>query len=80
MTIEARLAQFVSAELLDGSQTVEPADRLLAEGLVDSLGMMRLVGFIGDTYRVEVPPQDIVLANFSTIERIATYLRERGIG
>lgn len=80
MSIEARLGRYVSDELLDGRHEVDSGQRLLAEGLVDSLGMMRLVAFIGDTFGVDVPAEDVVIDNFATIERMARYLRGRGVG
>ena len=79
MEIEASLSRFVSEELLDGMHEVQPEEPLLAEGLVDSLGMMRLVAFISERYSLEVPPEDVVLENFASIERMAVYLRERGV-
>lgn len=75
MDIEAHLSQYISQELLDGSVAVTAEDMLLADGLVDSLGMMRLVGYIDDTFGVEVPPEDVVIENFSTIARMVEYLR-----
>lgn len=80
MDIEARLSEYVSEELLDGGYSVEPDEKLLADGLVDSLGMMRLVAFITDSFELEVPPEDVVIGNFATIARMAEYLRGRGVG
>ena len=80
MNIETRLGDYVSQELLDGRYAVAADESLLADGLVDSLGMMRLVGFISDSFDLEVPPEDIVIEHFSTIERMARYLRGRGVG
>lgn len=78
MTIETRLAAFITEELLDHKQLVDPDDRLLTDGLVDSLGMMRLVAFIDEHLGLQVPPEDVVLENFSTITQIANYLRAKG--
>ena len=77
MDIEANLSRYISQELLDGSVAVSADDMLLADGLVDSLGMMRLVGYIGETFGVEVPPEDVVIENFSTVARMAEYLRDK---
>ena len=79
MDIEAHLSRYISDELLDGNVSVTNEEPLLATGLVDSLGMMRLVGYIGDTLGVDVPLEDVVLENFSTIARMSDYLRRQGV-
>jgi acyl carrier protein len=79
MGIEVTLADFVSEELLDRQQAVQPEDKLLTEGLVDSLGMMRLVAFIDESFQFNVPAEDVVLEHFGTVNRIAAYLRGQGV-
>lgn len=79
MDIEAHISQFICEELLDGDLVVTADDMLLADGLVDSLGMMRLVGYIGDTLGVVVPPEDVVIENFSTVAHMVKYLRDKGV-
>jgi len=64
---------FVEARLLNGKQ-VAADDNLLLTGLVDSLGVMTLVGHLEtETGRV-IPLEDVTLENFATIDAIATYL------
>ena len=79
MDINSHLSQFICQELLDGNVEISDDDALLADGLVDSLGMMRLVAFISDTLGVEIPAEDVILENFSTISHMSSYLRSRGV-
>lgn len=69
------LAEFVSMELLQIDDTVDVDENLLASGMVNSLGMLRLVGFIEEKFGVVVPPGDFTIANFSTIGMLAEYLK-----
>ena len=73
---------FVSAELVGrrAEPELEADDDLLGGGLVDSLGVMRLVRFIEQRYDVAVPHGDVTIENFMTAHTIATYLSSRGIG
>ena len=48
-------------------------DDLLGTGLVDSLGVMRIVQFLDQEHGVRVQPADITLENFLTVRRIAAY-------
>lgn len=77
MTIQKTLQDFISKELLSGSFEIETDESLLADGMVDSLGMLRLVTFIEETYSIQIPPEDLVIENFFTIDVIASYLSDK---
>ena len=49
-------------------------ENLLADGMVSSLGMLRLVAFIEASYDIKVPPGDFTIENFRTLEALVTYL------
>ena len=49
-------------------------DELLLSGMIDSLGIMLLVSFIAEKIGYEVPPQDVTIENFSTINILVDYL------
>ena len=69
--------QFITAELLNGRADVElkDADNLLLSGLIDSLGMMRLVAFIEEDLQIPVPPEDVTIENFVSLDAIGAYLK-----
>ena len=71
--IREQLLQFVSEELL-GGDAIESDESLLADGMIDSLGMMRLVAFVQETSGITVPPQDLTIENFRTIDAISDYI------
>ena len=74
-----RLRDFIVAELLppgfDG--TLEDDDELFADGLVDSVGVVRLVLYIEESFRLEVPPEDVTLEAFGSVRCLVSYLDER---
>lgn len=72
-TMRGQLLQFIIEELLDGEQ-IESNENLLADGVVDSLGMMRLVAFVQEKVGTSIPPQDLTLENFRTVDAISSYL------
>lgn len=77
-TIESVLVEFITDELLDDAESVALHDNLLADDMVDSLGMVRLVAHIEATYSVVVPPEDFTIDHFRTVSIIAAYLRRLG--
>jgi acyl carrier protein len=52
-------------------------DNLLADGMIDSLGAVRLIAFIEERFGFQIPPKDLVIENFRTIHRLAAYLESR---
>lgn len=68
-----QIRSFIVEELLDGNPVGDDEDLLLS-GLVDSLGVMRLVGFLEDAFSTAIPPEDITIENFSNISGIAGYM------
>ena len=77
MDTQETLKQFISQILLNGQMNVEADDDLLGEEIVDSMGVMQLIGFIEETFQCSVAQSDITITNFRTIEAIDAYLAKR---
>ena len=56
---------------------IEPEEDLVGSGLVDSLGMMRLIGYIEKEFDVKIGPEDMTVENFGTLQNIETYLNSK---
>jgi acyl carrier protein len=52
-------------------------DSLLARGIIDSLGVMELVGFVEERFGLAVEPDDITAEHFGTLGAIARYVARR---
>ncbi len=78
-SIQEELLNYLTRELLNGQSNdkLEADDDLLGGGLVDSLGMMRLVAYLEERYQVVAPPEDVTIENFRTISSIARYVESR---
>ena len=79
MNIEEALIKFVTRELLNSSLEVEADDNLLSDGMVDSMGMLRLVSYIEELMQLTIPHEDLVIENFRTIKAIVKYLEQREV-
>jgi acyl carrier protein len=58
----------VDVELLDSSRS------LLEDGVLDSLRLIELIGFLSERFSVEMRPEEVVPENFKTIETIAAFV------
>lgn len=73
---QAIIIKYIQNNLLSGKGEIEllPEDDLLGSGLLDSMGVMRLVGFVEETFNIKIPPQDIVIENFMDVKAITKYV------
>lgn len=73
------LIEYITESLLNNEmdEELEVQDDLLGDGILDSLGMMKLILFIETEFNTKVPPQDMVIENFMTVQHISDYLDKK---
>ena len=75
--MKEEIQRFISQELLSGQHQVGFDDDLLLQGFLDSVGVMRLVEHIEQACSIKVPPADITIEHFGTINAMGDYLQGR---
>ena len=77
--IRAAIRTFVVENFLFGDESHPlPGDlSLIDNDLIDSTGILELVGFIEERFAVVVADADIVPANLDTIDRIAGFVARK---
>jgi acyl carrier protein len=69
------LTDFIRQELLKGRNVKLEEDLdLLSAGVIDSLGILRMVSFMEERFGVKVPDEDVVFENFQNIRVMAEYI------
>jgi acyl carrier protein len=73
---QAIIIKYIQENLLSGKCEIELSaeDDLLGSGLIDSMGVMRLVSFVEETFQIKIPPEDIVIENFMDVKAITKYV------
>lgn len=73
-----KIINYIKEEILNNTEdiTIEVDEDLLGSGLIDSLGIMKLIQFIEKSYEVKIPPEDMTIENFISVEAIETYLEQ----
>ena len=61
---------YVEEELLDGEAVGEDA-RLFGDGLIDSMNLVQLLGFIEAEFEIKVPTSAVNIENLDTLGAIA---------
>lgn len=65
--IQAEIAPSRNAELTNSTNLIE-------SGIIDSLGVMKMIAFVEQKYSVTLNPDDLVPENFETLDAITALL------
>jgi acyl carrier protein len=76
MDVKDRIRGFITSELAHrvGSAPVVDAESLLDRGVLDSLGLLRVLAFLEKEYQVTVKDEDVVPENFESVDAIAAFI------
>lgn len=69
-----KMCAFITEELLFEPQVLGNDEELLLSGLLDSMAIAQLVVYIENELEVSIPPVDLRIENFRTVNCIAAYL------
>jgi acyl carrier protein len=72
------LTDFIRQEILHGRAVkLDEEQDLLTAGIIDSLGILRMVAFMEGQFGVRVPDEDVVFENFQNIRVMSEYIAQR---
>ncbi len=74
-----QVRQFVLKNFLftDDANALADGDSLIGTGIVDSTGILELIGFLEETHGIRIAPEEMVPANFDSIDAISAFLARR---
>ncbi len=75
MNVSAVLKDYIREELMNGANgDLDESENLLAAGIIDSLGILRLVSFVEEKFGIEVPDEDVTIDNFQSVKSMTDYV------
>jgi acyl carrier protein len=72
MDVSSKVREFIRGSFL--VDEFKDDDSFLANGLIDSLGMMQLVSFVESEFKLSVKDTDLVPENFDSVANIAAFV------
>jgi acyl carrier protein len=80
MTIRDRVVNLLQANFPPFRQVgLKDGDSFLERGVIDSLGMMELVGLLDKTFGIRVSDDELMPENLDSIDSICGFLQRKGI-
>ncbi|MFC1709249.1 acyl carrier protein [Candidatus Omnitrophota bacterium] len=79
MNIIGELEKYLLTEVAAGldKKSLAPDDDLLAQGIIDSMGIIKLLAFIEKTFGVKVNDEEMVPDNFQTLNAITELINKK---
>jgi acyl carrier protein len=78
-TIEQNIREFIVSNFLFGVDdgSLKREDSFLQNGVIDSTGVLELVGFLEQSYKIEVSDHELVPVNLDSIQNVAAYVSRK---
>jgi len=79
MSVSAEVEQFILSELTQGRgiTEIDPNENLLSKGIIDSHGVMELVGFLEERFGITVADEDLSPENFESVASIDGFVARK---
>lgn len=76
MAAKEKIRTFILENILAGSRgaTLDDNDSFLEKGIIDSTGILELVAFIEDEFKIQVRDEELVPDNFDSVSKLAGYI------
>jgi acyl carrier protein len=79
VSIASEIERFVLDEIVQGTgvEAIDQGEDLLASGIIDSHGLMEVVGFIESRYGIVVADEDLLPENFESLTSIEGFVTRK---
>ncbi len=80
MDIKEQVRTFVTTNFyIADPRTLTDSASLLDQGVIDSTGVLEVIGFLEDTFGITIEDDEMLPANLDSIERISAFVaRKKG--
>ena len=76
MAVNEKIRSFILENVLAGARgaALNDDDSFLETGVIDSTGILELVSFIEDEFKIEVKDDELVPDNFDSVSKLSGYI------
>jgi acyl carrier protein len=81
LEINRELRSYIIDNFLFGQNGdgLSDSDSFLEKGIIDSTGVLELVGFLEQQYKIRIEDEDLVPENLDSVERLVRFLAKKGV-
>jgi acyl carrier protein len=77
--LQREIQDYILQEFLPGEkpENLTESTPLISGGILDSIGMLKLVKYVEEKYGIQVEAHEVDVENFDTIDLIANFVRAK---
>jgi len=75
--VKEKIKNFIVQNFLFGERALKDDEPLFESGIIDSLGLIKLIAFIEENFNVSIDMSEIMIENFNTLNDILETLNSR---
>ena len=76
--IKAKIREFIVENFLYGEDNdLDDDTSFLGEGIIDSTGILELVGFLEETFEIEVDDDELLPENLDSLDNVTAYMERK---
>lgn len=79
MALPAEIRNFIVENFMLGMNPEEltDSDSLLDKGIIDSTGVLELVGFLEENYHIQIEDEELVPENLDSINNLVKFIQKK---
>lgn len=79
MDLKSEIRNFILENFMMGMEENElnDADSLLDKGIIDSTGVLELVGFIEENYQISIEDEELVPDNLDSVNNLIKFIEKK---
>ncbi len=72
------IQNFIRTELInDNNIKLEDTEPLIESGIIDSLGIMKLIMYLEESFKIKIEADDLMPENLGTVNAISSLIQEK---
>jgi len=75
--VKEKIKNFIIENFLFSERGLKDDEPLFESGIIDSLGLIKLIAFIEEKFKVSIDMSEIMIENFNTVNDIMETLKSR---
>ena len=78
MDYAKQVRDYVATNFLFGdASSLQDDTSFLDKGIIDSTGILELIMFLEDTYKIKIGPDEMVPGNFDSVNKVVQFLTNK---
>ncbi len=79
MEIKDTIQKFIVEEIMmaDPGTQLDPTESLVEKGILDSLSLLRLIGFIEEQFSITVDDGEVLVENFESLNETTRFVEQK---